>query len=594
MVNIERGFRRTISEPKRRKEQHNVRAKSAILIVVGLFLLGSTIAAKASDQVDFLIKGASARPGGMGQAFVAVTDGPDSVYWNPAGLGMVDVVGFNTVHSSLNEWDMNTDMLTLSFPIERKQSGMGLSFYRSSISSIQAVEINNGRPDPGGFVNETETSFLAGYGMKALDNLWIGATIKYMSMKLFTYSESGIGLDLGALYKIDDSWTLGLNLQNAVPVELGDDQVPLNAKVGVAYKSPCKKLTLAGDIDTNVLDDEVFHLGAEYWIVPQLAVRLGSNDGNLTAGVGLAKLAGGWSFDYAYDDSDLGDTHKVSVGYEFGPKQPKPKTEKAEKPAPKPAEPAPAPKPQPVAEPKPAPAPVAPKAEPVKVQETGPAMLDIYVFHEGDGVLSLSSIDMKVGQAIAVYKNKSKIAEAAITNVAMLSSSAKVTKLFVDKLQDYMIGDKIALIEKKQEAVKEQAAPAPAPKIDPAPAPKAPEPAPAPKPAPAPAPAPAPKVDPAPAPKVEPAPAPKPVPVPEPEAKLEMIDAYSFHEGDGVLSLSYTELKAGQSILIFKNKKKVAEAKVTDVGMLSSSAKISTLFIDKIEEYMIGNRIAIK
>ncbi|HPN95446.1 MAG TPA: hypothetical protein PLS19_12835, partial [bacterium] len=107
-----------------------MRAKSAILIVVGLFLLGSTIAAKASDQVDFLIKGASARPGGMGQAFVAVTDGPDSVYWNPAGLGMVDVVGFNTVHSSLNEWDMNTDMLTLSFPLEWKQSGMGLSFYR--------------------------------------------------------------------------------------------------------------------------------------------------------------------------------------------------------------------------------------------------------------------------------------------------------------------------------------------------------------------------------------------------------------------------------------------------------------------------------
>ncbi|HPI77853.1 MAG TPA: hypothetical protein PLK80_14065, partial [bacterium] len=225
-----------------------------------------------------------------------------------------------------------------------------------------------------------------------------------------------------------------------------------------------------------------------------------------------------------------------------------------------------------------------------------PAMLDIYVFHEGDGVLSLSSIDFKIGQSIAVYKNKSKIAEASITNVAMLSSSAKVTKLFVDKLQDYMIGDKIALIEKKQEAVKEQPAPAPAPapKVDTAPAPKAPEPAPAPKPAPAPAPAPAPKVEPAPAPKVEPAPAPKPVPVPEPEAKLEMIDAYSFHEGDGMLSLSYTELKVGQSILIFKNKKKVAEAKVTDVGMLSSSAKISTLFIDKIEEYMIGNRIAIK
>lgn len=560
-----------------------MRAKSAILIVVGLFLLGSTIAAKASDQVDFLIKGASARPGGMGQAFVAVTDGPDSVYWNPAGLGMVDKVGFNTVHSSLNEWDMNTDMLTLSFPLEWKQSGMGLSFYRSSISSIQAVDPHpiTGRPNPGGFVNETETSFLAGYGMQALDKLWIGATVKYMSMKLFTYSESGIGLDLGALYKVDDNWTLGLNLQNAVPVELGDDQIPLNAKIGVAYKSPCKKLTLAGDVDTNVFDDEVFHLGAEYWIVPQLAVRLGSNDGNLTAGVGLAKLSGGWSFDYAYDDSDLGDTHRVSVGYEFDVKQPKPKTEKAEKPVSKPAEPAPAPKPQPVAEPKPAPAPATPKVEPVKAQESGPAMIDVYVFHEGDGVLSLSNIDLKVGQLIAVYKNKQKIAEASVTSVAMLSSSAKVTNLFVDKLQDYMIGDKIALIEKKsQEPVKEQ--PKPAPKVEPAPAPKAPEPAPAPK------------VEPAPAPKVEPAPAPKPVVVPEPEAKLEMIDAYSFHEGDGVLSLSYTDLKVGQSILIFKNKKKIAEAKVTDVGMLSSSAKISTLFIDKIEEYMIGNRIAIK
>jgi len=449
-----------------------VRAITKIFLILGTVCWLSTTGAFASDKTDFLIKGVSARPGAMGQAFVAVSDEADSIYWNPANLALVEVMNANTVHSSLNDFDMNTDMLSMAWPINLRESGFGLSVFRSSVGSIEIVP-QAARPEVTGYFDSQEIGLMAGYGLKVREGLYLGATAKFMQSKIYSYKVNGVGLDLGLLYDVDDNWRFGLNLQNAVPVDLGADTIPFNAKFGFAYTSDNRQWTIAADMDTNVLDDSLYHVGAEFWVVPQLGLRIGSNDGNVTAGVGLRGFTSGWNFDYSYEDSEIGDNHKVSLLFDFDERPPKPQKIVKEKPAKKkdvavteikaepakkaapvvekkkeePAKAAPAKVEEPKVEQKKEAKPVvvAEKAPAPKVVKPAVALIDAYTFYEGDDIVSISYTDIRAGQDITIYKKNAKIADIKITDVGMLSSSGKVTKLYIDKIEDYMIGDQIGI-----------------------------------------------------------------------------------------------------------------------------------------------------
>src|SRR6202041_1064947 len=61
-----------------------------ITLLAALFAIAAPARALQTDvgtaAAEFLQIGAGARSLGMGEAYTAVADGPDAVYWNPAGL----------------------------------------------------------------------------------------------------------------------------------------------------------------------------------------------------------------------------------------------------------------------------------------------------------------------------------------------------------------------------------------------------------------------------------------------------------------------------------------------------------------------------
>lgn len=295
-----------------------MRAKAKILVVA--MVVGSlwalTSVAKAADAPDFLVKGVSARPAAMGGAYVAVSDKADSVYWNPAGLALLEIGNAQAVHSNQNDFDITTDMITFGMPVVDKKWGFGAGLFYSSIGGIEYVPAA-ARPVVLNTFDETELGLLVGFGYKVREDISVGASLKYMNLKFMGFNGSGYGLDIAGLYMPTKNISLGINLQNFLSNDLGSDNLPFNAKLGGAFTTNDKKFKVAADIDTNVNDDAVFHIGAEYMVIPQLAVRLGANDGDITAGIGLKEINGGWSFDYAYNDSSIGDTHRISVGYDF-------------------------------------------------------------------------------------------------------------------------------------------------------------------------------------------------------------------------------------------------------------------------------------
>ncbi len=277
----------------------------------------------AGDAPDYLIKGTSAKVSAMGDTFTAIANDANSIYWNPAGLGTLSIPQLLSTHSSLNDFDMNTENISVVYPLKR--GGIGVNIIYSNIGSIPKTATNQltGRANLLGLFDESEIGYLLSYGQKVSENLSVGASLKGVRVEFDTYNESGIGLDLGLLYNFSNEFSAGLNLQNIGEIELGKHSIPFNAKIGAAYKSPKNNFILGVDFDTNILGESIYHIGAEYQIVKGLFARIGTNDGDLTVGVGF-KFEN-WQFDYAFNDMEVGDIHKLSVLLDFTPKK-KPET----------------------------------------------------------------------------------------------------------------------------------------------------------------------------------------------------------------------------------------------------------------------------
>jgi hypothetical protein len=63
------------------------------------------------------------------------------------------------------------------------------------------------------------------------------------------------------------------------------------------------------------VNDSQYHIGLEYRFIPELAARIGTNDGDLTLGLGLD--LGDWALDYSYNDQDLGQLQKLTFNFRF-------------------------------------------------------------------------------------------------------------------------------------------------------------------------------------------------------------------------------------------------------------------------------------
>ena len=250
-----------------------------------------------------------ARAIGMGEAFVAVADNPDAVYWNPAGLAKVQknslAVGFN-IQTAARKEDLNEvlskdplkggKLLYLSFA--GSQGGLSwrpLSNFKRSVytenltTNTQSWETKEIR------VN----AFLLSLAVPYTDKMDVGFNINYLSGNLGVSSKSktggvwnepsanvssgyGFGVDMGLMYKLTPFMNLGVMMQNLAAYIYWDDyardKLPFNLRVGTAFKMT-NLLTFAYDFEKRFYPKadgmEVYHLGLEQLLFKVVAVRVG-------------------------------------------------------------------------------------------------------------------------------------------------------------------------------------------------------------------------------------------------------------------------------------------------------------------------------
>lgn len=308
-----------------------MKTKKTIGLTTALFVLGAQMgwaSGPGTTSADILKIGVGARAIGMGEAYTAMADDVSSLYWNPAGLALMQERQASFMYDQMYK-DLKYQNGSVAFPLENGAIGGSLSYLSyGKIAGYDTTGASIG--------DQSAYSGVGTLGAAWLGNQWsAGANVKGIQEKLADEKASTVGFDLGGNVIYPKPVLGGTIRLGAVVQNLGQglkflqqrDPLPTDWKVGLAaVQMMNRKLNLSLDYGKPKDDKAIVSGGAEYWVAPFLALRTGytathTEGSGLRAGIGLRikKV----SFDYAYaGQGDLGMSHRYELSFRFGEPRP--------------------------------------------------------------------------------------------------------------------------------------------------------------------------------------------------------------------------------------------------------------------------------
>lgn len=259
-----------------------------------MIVLAQTAVPLSPTQASFDQK-KGARPIGMGGAFTAVANTGDALYYNPAGLWVINSFHTQMFYSApFNMPDLSTVACNLTYP----------TAYGNGTFNVETY----------GFDLYRETSVGIAYSQAYRKKLLFGLVLNYNHLAIKRGGHAGtFGADIGLLYKPHDHLAVGMMAKNINRPELGGDPLPQVFCAGAAYTG-LSPLTVSMDLYKDVRYPADLRLGVEYVFLKRLYVRTGfsTKPSHFTGGFGFDFGMG--VIDYAfYTTGDLGVTHAVST-----------------------------------------------------------------------------------------------------------------------------------------------------------------------------------------------------------------------------------------------------------------------------------------
>jgi hypothetical protein len=340
-----------------------------VSILLFLFLaLSPPVAAigqrSGESAAQFLRIGAGARALAMGEAYSSVAEGPEGVYWNPAGLTSLRKKQVHYSRSELLKF-FHHDFLAYGQPLDR--GALGFSFTRWSQDSLPLT--TNANTVIGKFAPHSEavsiayahrlaaedpeeadrgyfrdTWMLPGTHRPIRDEIdpWqgalsLGVALKFVRETIHTYSANAFAIDAGLIYRPlrDENWSVGLALRNAgSSLRFIETKEPLPAELALATSYDYRydersRLLPAFEVAAPVHGRLQGKAGLE-WTLPagerssvafrfgyktQGAIDLGAIAG-LTGGIGIGVRR--FTADFAFQPmAQLGEVYRISLGYRF-------------------------------------------------------------------------------------------------------------------------------------------------------------------------------------------------------------------------------------------------------------------------------------
>ncbi|KPJ60112.1 MAG: hypothetical protein AMJ46_08380 [Latescibacteria bacterium DG_63] len=293
----------------------------APLLASGMILSASAIQAEEITGLTFLKIGVGARASAMGSAHLAVASDATSLYWNPAGLALVEGLD---LHLSHNEWFQDVRYEFLSVAKRWGAHGFGVGFSGLYMDELERRDEYGNLLGHFGFY---DIAVCGGWGMNVKPGVYVGTSVKMLVEQIDDVTATGFAVDLGTRYETPvPNLALGLGVFNVGPkmkflVEEFD--IPRSFSCGASYTLPIESwsgdLLMAADAVFYKGEDSKAHVGAEYNFKNLASLGLGYKFGYDVEGfsVGAGLFRGPLRFGYAYSviGSELGDAHRVSLSY---------------------------------------------------------------------------------------------------------------------------------------------------------------------------------------------------------------------------------------------------------------------------------------
>jgi len=278
--------------------------------------------------------GYSARPVALGGAYIAIADDPSAVFYNPAGLPQLRSLSVSTMYSRLfpgvEDDNLNLFALSAAMPVSIIGTfGVGGTFFNTNLWK--------------------ESMFIASYGRTIYAGFSIGGSVKVLQWSAAappgesSLSYIGLSFDAGAHCVLNNIFEgndlrLGVVLRDITQPSIAkngasDAKLPLKVDVGAAYISTTYNYLIAVSLSKEADDiklrggAELVGLSGEILGNPSaFLLRVGGagiinnkTQGELNGGFGIN--LGSLNIDYAYvyyfEISNLGGSHKISLGYSF-------------------------------------------------------------------------------------------------------------------------------------------------------------------------------------------------------------------------------------------------------------------------------------
>jgi hypothetical protein len=295
------------------------RLRLAAVLAVGVFMSGRAI--EAQGATAHLNVGGGVRALGLGQAYSAIAEDSQTIYFNPAGLANLSSFQISGMGSP-QKLDQTAWSMDFGFPF-KEVGGFGFGTTGLQIKDIITRDLEFDLPKT---VSSLESVLILGYGHKLRKNLSVGLTGQYTYHRFFGLSAhaNGYALNLGLHYRPHQLKKLSLGVvgQNLLGKRFWStgrhESLSFLGRVGASYNLfPW----LLANTETELGNRRVRGHGGVELRYGRLAVRGGANHNQFTAGFGIFMPAAGrkLQFDYAaaLEFRELHDVHRVGLSFSF-------------------------------------------------------------------------------------------------------------------------------------------------------------------------------------------------------------------------------------------------------------------------------------
>ncbi len=339
-------------------------SKNYIIVALSLFLFVQNFQAQNTESTSkvgttaaqFLKIGSGARSISLGGAYVAVDEGIESIYWNPANLARIPGGGEASFNHSNWLADINYDFAALSVNTDFGTIGLQFISFRVPEEEVRTILF----PEGTGQVWKANSIALGlSYAKSLTEDFAIGFTGKYIHESIFNEVAQTFAVDLGIFYQTPwEPLKLGASISNfggkmqldgrdiyfneaptneegavnEVPAQyrLEEYDIPLGLRFGVsleAIKNENLRVLIVADGAHPNDSDESLNLGIETGLWNTVFLRAGyqtlfqeDSEQGLTFGLGLRYDVVGMNLRLDFGYADFGRLESVqfftlSIGY---------------------------------------------------------------------------------------------------------------------------------------------------------------------------------------------------------------------------------------------------------------------------------------